>query len=424
MAVYLLRAGTTVWYEIFSITGLAIGATVALGVLVGFARPGALASAEDRSRLEREAHTDNLTGLRNTRAFNEDLARELARAAVSGHTVGLVLLDVDGLKTVNDTQGHQAGDELILAVSTAMRKTLRQGDLAYRIGGDEFAVVLLRETTWGAFRYSQRLQAALTSMPGEIRPRASAGVSASDGHTRDELIREADLALIAAKRGRRGALIFTDDLAVREQGYESHNRANHIDLICVALARAVDERHEAMRGHSEAVSEIAALIGTELGLPPGHVARVRRAGLLHDVGKIAISNAILFKREALDRDELEIMQTHPQIGERIAVGAGLHDEARWVLHHHERPDGRGYPAALNDAEIPLESSIIGVANAYEWLTADRPGCRGCSSLEACDELDREKTAAFRAEVVDALRAVVDREDAGLEMGKKEIVKNL
>ena len=160
-------------------------------------------------------------------------------------------------------------------------------------------------------------------MPGEIRPRASAGVSASDGHTRDELIREADLALIAAKRGRRGALIFTDDLAVREQGYESHNRANHIDLICAALARAVDERHDGMRGHSEAVSEIAALIGTELGLPPGHVARVRRAGLLHDVGKIAISNAILFKREALDRDELEIMQTHPQIGERIAVGAGL-----------------------------------------------------------------------------------------------------
>ena len=135
MAVYLLRAGTTVWYEIFSITGLAIGATVALGVLVGFARPGALTSAEDRSRLEREAHTDNLTGLRNTRAFNEDFARELARAAVSGHTVGLVLLDVDGLKTVNDTQGHQVGDELILAVSTAMRKTLRQGDLAYRIGG-------------------------------------------------------------------------------------------------------------------------------------------------------------------------------------------------------------------------------------------------------------------------------------------------
>lgn len=406
IAVYLLFAGDTWYYRVFSMAGVVAGALVSVGVLVGFARPGAMESAEDRQRLVHEAHTDGLTGLRNTRAFNEDLAREIARADRSGLPLGLVLLDVDGLKAINDSKGHQAGDELIAAVSAAMVATLRSGDMAYRIGGDEFAVVLPRESTWGAFRYAQRLQAALASSSSPLRPKASAGVAGWDGQTRDQLLHEADLALIAAKRGRRGALIYTDDLAVRENEYTSEARIDRLELVVTALAQAVDQRDTDGASHTGAVAEIAVLVARELGLDSGRVARIRRAALLHDVGTLAIDDRILAKPDGLTTDEQREIERHPAMGERIVAGLGLTDEARWVRHHHERVDGGGYPDGLSNETIPLESSILLVADAYEAMTTDRVYRAARSSSEALAEIERHAGTQFRADVVGALTVVL------------------
>lgn len=406
IAVHVTVSRTSFLFEILSLGGAVAAAVVSLIALVFFVRIGGADGVEARTRLENEAHTDSLTGLRNHRAFQEDLARELARAETAGRSVGLVLVDVDGLKTINDTKGHQAGDELIVAVSEAMSSTLRQRDIAYRIGGDEFAVLLPAETTWGAFRYAQRFQAALSSTPGDMRPSASAGVSAFRGQSRDELVREADLALIAAKRGRRGVLIYTDDLAVREQGYNNPERTNHLDLICAALARAVDIKDRFTRGHCELVAELSSQIAGEMGMPIDVVAQVRRAALLHDVGKIGIPDSIIMKPGELTSQEREVVQTHSELGHRIVSGTGLDEEAMWVLHHHERVDGAGYPAGLAGSEIPLPSSIIFVADAFEAMITDRPYRKALSTEDALAELERHAGSQFRADVVAALARVI------------------
>jgi diguanylate cyclase (GGDEF)-like protein/putative nucleotidyltransferase with HDIG domain len=396
--------------DLVCFAGLGAGALAAIGILIGLFRAGPPEGSRSQSKLKMEALTDSLTGLRNHRAFHEDLARELALADAHGQPLGLVLLDLDGLKLRNDRFGHQAGDQLILQMARVVTDNLRHNDMAYRIGGDEFAILLPGQSTWGAFRFAQRVHALSTALPPNERFSASAGVSGSRGQSRDELIREADLALIAAKRGRRGALIFTDDLAVREQGYQSADRMDHTDLICSALARAVDARDSFTGGHSETVGELAAQIAAELGFEPTHVTRIRRAGLLHDVGKIGIPDAILMKPGPLDPGEVEVMRTHPALGHQIVMGAGLDEEARWVLHHHERTDGGGYPGRLVGQEIPIESAIIHVADAFEAMISDRPYRRGRPYTDAMLELERHAGTQFLREAVEALSRVLAAEN--------------
>ena len=399
-------------FATITVVTLAAAAVLAVGVLVGFARPGALERVEDRARLEHAAHTDQLTGLGNVRAFQEDLAREIARARGASETLGLVLLDVDGLKLVNDRSGHQAGDEMLKAVAVAMSGAVRRRETAYRIGGDEFAVILPRETNWGAFRFAQRLQAEFaTTASLPVRLSAAAGVTAYRGQTRDALIREADLALIAAKRGRRGVMLYTDDLAVREQGYDS-GRDDYFDLISAALARAVDERERTSRGHSEVVAELSAQIARELGFSLDRITQIRRAALLHDVGKISVTDAVLGKVGRLTESEREEIRSHPEMGFRIVTGMGLRDEARWVLHHHERPDGSGYPGGLVGAEIPIEAKIIATAEAFDAMVGERPYGATCSSEEALAELERCVGHQFDGAVVAALADVLRSERRG------------
>ena len=153
------------------------------------------ARAQELARLAEMASSDPLTGLRNHRAFQEDLGRELQRVARTGVPLALVLVDLDDLKTVNDTLGHQAGDERIRALADALRATIRGTDFAYRIGGDEFAVILPDSRAWGALELTQRLRNAL---PGFT---ATAGIAEAETlRSRDDLFREADMALLGAKR--------------------------------------------------------------------------------------------------------------------------------------------------------------------------------------------------------------------------------
>jgi diguanylate cyclase (GGDEF)-like protein len=414
VAVNVLFATNTLSYRVFSMAGLVFGAIVSVGVLVGFARPGALEDAQDRRRLENEALTDSLTGLRNARAFNEDLAREVALAERSSLGLGLVLLDVDGLKTINDAKGHQAGDELIKTVSKAITATLRAGDVGYRIGGDEFAVLMPGARTWGAFRFAQRLQAALAGSSSPLRPRASAGVTGWDGQTRDELIHEADLALISAKRSRRGALIYTDDLAVRDQGYQSDTRVDRVELVATALAQSVDQLESVSPTHTTVVVEIAAMIATELGLGADHVRKIRRAATLHDVGIMGVPTELLAKTERFTDGDREAIERHTVLGERIVRGLGLIEEAGWIRHHHERIDGTGYPDALAGPDIPLEASILFVADAFEALTTNRPNRPAQALSQAIAELQRSAGTQFRCDVVDALVAAIGSDGSGAE----------
>jgi diguanylate cyclase (GGDEF)-like protein len=378
-------------------------------VVVRYGRRLDAAVAAEVERLAEMAITDPLTGLRNHRAFHEDVARELQRVGRTGVTLALVLLDLDDLKSVNDNQGHQAGDERLQALAEAIRATARGGDTAYRVGGDEFAVILPDARSWGALEFAQRLRAATQAGAHGAGPfTATAGISeALSLRSKDALVREADLALIGAKRIHQDAVIYGPDLAPgADRGAEEDE--HHTRTLASALARAVDAKDSYTRSHCQTVSQLCSVIGTELGFDGGRLTRLRLAGLLHDVGKIGVPDAILNKPAKLTDDEYEHMKRHSLLGYDIVHAADMEIEARWVRHHHERFDGTGYPDGLAGGEIPLESRVILVADAFEAMTSDRPYRRAPGQSFAIVELGRNAGSQFDPAVVEALTRVLAR----------------
>jgi diguanylate cyclase (GGDEF)-like protein len=382
--------------------GLA-GCGVALVRLVGYRRRLGRARREELVRLREAALTDSLTGLGNHRSFHEDLRREIARRTRTGSCFSLVMLDLNGLKQLNDRLGHQAGDERIRAVADCLRATMRASDTAYRTGGDEFIVLLPNERAWGALEFARRLQAE--TLRHRTEPAVTCGIAESVAfETSDTLLRRADLALYDAKRSGRQIVLYADGLAPKPdiRPDQAATRREH-RLLATALARAVDAKDAGTRNHCETVSELCVLIGQSLGLDADRIERLRLAGLLHDVGKIGVSDGILRKPGRLDPDEAAEMSGHVRIGHAIVASAELEEEARWVRHHHEHFDGSGYPDGLSGEEIPPESRIILVADAFEAMTSDRPYRRARPVQEALEELDRLSGTQFDPACVDALR---------------------
>ena len=364
------------------------------------------------ARLAQIAMTDPLTGLRNHRAFQEDLARELQRCGRTGEPVALVLMDVDELKAVNEAHGHQAGDERLQALAGAIRAAQRATDAGYRIGGDEFAVILPGARALGAMEFAQRVRGL--TRDGEHGPAltATAGISEALGlRSRDEVVHEAHLALLGAKRVHQDVAVYGPDLEL-PAGAAASEDDHHTRTLASALARAVDAKDSYTRSHCQTVSQLAATIAVELGFTGERLGRMRLAGLLHDVGKIGVPDAILNKPAKLTDGEYAVMQRHATLGCEIVRAADMPVEARWVRHHHERFDGRGYPDGLAGDDIPLESRIVLVADAFEAMTSDRPYRKAPGAEFAVGELRRHAGTQFDPEVVDALCRVLDRGGVG------------
>jgi diguanylate cyclase (GGDEF)-like protein/putative nucleotidyltransferase with HDIG domain len=377
-------------------------------VLLRFRRRLAAARATEVERLSQMAMTDQLTGLRNHRAFHEDLARELQRAGRGGEPLSLVLLDVDGLKAVNDGEGHQAGDERLQGLADAIRAAQRATDCGYRIGGDEFAVILPGARALGAMELAQRIRAATHAGAHGARFTATAGIAEALGlRPKDELLREADLGLIGAKRIHQDVAVYGPDLEAQAATPAAESE-HHTRTLASALARAVDAKDSYTRSHCQTVSQLCAAIAGQLGFDAERLSRMRLAGLLHDVGKIGVPDAILNKPDRLTDEEYAVMKRHSVLGHDIVRAADMPVEARWVRHHHERFDGGGYPDGLGGAEIPLESRIILVADAFEAMTSDRPYRKAPGPEVAVAELRHHAGTQFDPEVVAALCRVLDR----------------
>jgi diguanylate cyclase (GGDEF)-like protein/putative nucleotidyltransferase with HDIG domain len=364
------------------------------------------AHAVELERLALLVITDPLTGVRNHRAFHEDLAHELERVGRTGESLALVMIDLDALKAINNSQGHLAGDAHQQALADALTSTGRACDRVYRIGGDEFAAILPASGAWAGFRFAQRLHATLESR-AESTVRASAGVSeTATRRPKDELIHEADLALITAKRSHQEAVLYTLDMEPQDGPIPRAEDEHHTRTLASALALAVDAKDTQTRSHCQTVAALCAVIATELGFDPEHAAHIRLAGLLHDVGKIGIPDAILQKPSRLTAAEFEQMKTHSVMGEDIVRAAEMPAEALWVRHHHERIDGCGYPDGLAGREIPIESRIIHVVDAFEAMTSDRPYRQAPGEEFAIRELRQHANTQFDPDVVDALIRVI------------------
>jgi diguanylate cyclase (GGDEF)-like protein/putative nucleotidyltransferase with HDIG domain len=363
-------------------------------------RDAAEARAEVRL-LEGAALDDSLTGLRNHRAFEEDLVHALAQAGRENERLCLLMLDLDGLKLVNDTQGHQAGDARLRQVADALRATVRGPGSCYRIGGDEFAILLPGHGAWASYAVAEQLRGELASGSTEIDVAIGIAESA-EREGKFELARHADVALINAKRSHRRVVVHSKELQDDLREDSKDGEGHHMRVLATALARAVDAKDAYTRSHSETVSNLCVLIATELELDASRVRRLRLAGLLHDVGKIGTPDAILNKPDPLTDAEYEEMTKHPVLGANIARAADLEEEAEWILHHHERLDGRGYPDGLEGTEVPLESRIILVADAFEAMTSDRPYRKGRPEAGALEELERHAGTQFDPNCVAAL----------------------
>jgi diguanylate cyclase (GGDEF)-like protein len=357
----------------------------------------------------RLALTDPLTGLGNHRHFHERLQRALAQAEDERTPVSLLFLDIDDFKRINDQFGHPAGDRVLSLVASR----LRQGGEAFRLGGDEFAVLLPDADERTSLGVGEAIVARIgqtdLGVVGSITVSAGVATYPHPGRERDSLIRLADGALYWAKEhGKNQVRVARADVAELS---EFRRVASGVDRVArfraaASLARAVDSRDAYTGSHSERVASMAAQIAERLELSAEEVELVRLAGSLHDLGKLAIPEEILRKPAALTEAERLVLQRHPQIGHRMLESLGVDPIADWVLHHHERWDGGGYPAGLAGEDIPLGARIIFVADAFDAMTSNRLYRAALSREEAVQEVERCSGSQFDPDVVDAFLASV------------------
>jgi diguanylate cyclase (GGDEF)-like protein len=356
-------------------------------------------------RAVRLAHTDPLTGLGNHRHFHERLARELEQALRYDRPLALCLVDVDDFKRINDTFGHPMGDSVLSQVAARLRQT---GE-AFRLGGDEFAVLLpgyeASEALTAAESIIDRIASLELGRVGAITVSAGIALAPQHAQERDELLKLVDGALYWAKEyGKNRVRVFRPDvveLAELKRLASAGDRAARVRA-AASLARAVDARDAYTGSHSQRVAQLAVRLAARLGLSHEELELTQLAASLHDVGKLALPEDLLRKPAPLSEPEWATLQQHAQIGSRMLESLGVDPVAEWVLHHHERWDGTGYPDRLAGTEIPVGARIIFVADAYDAMTSDRLYRARCSDAEAVAEIVRCAGTQFDPSVVEAL----------------------
>ena len=396
-----------------ALAAVAIAATVGIGTMIGkslstLTSPGRTPTRSDDPELARlvsEARTDSLTRLANHREFHDRLAAEIERRNTTGSVFSLMAVDLDGLKAVNDSFGHQAGDAHIVRIAQALQTEVGTAGTVFRTGGDEFMILLPDLRNWHAINLAHRIHSA-TASASAVRA-LSIGVTESKGtEHRNALIRQADLALYEAKRAKLAAVAYQPGLEPADAQANGEGLSEHLKALASALARTVDVRDCGTSNHSEIVSELAAAIAAHHGIDGQQLERIRVAALLHDVGKISVPDVVLHKPGALAKSEQAVMREHVTVGRDLLVAAGFAEEATWVLHHHERYDGKGYPDALSGEDIPFESRIIAVADAFEAMTGERPYRETLTTEQAVAELTALAGTQFDASCVRAVAEIV------------------
>jgi diguanylate cyclase (GGDEF)-like protein len=379
-----------------------------------------LAAARQRvgeleGKLSHLEQRDPLTGsLLSLTAFRTQLELDVARAHRYGRPLTVALLDVDRFRHLNLEHGYAAGDSVLIAVGRLIAERTRVHDLACRIGGDEFALLLPETGTASALGAIERILVELE----DLETREVRGISVSVGIAGLELGQRPEALLAAARSaleqaragGGRQAAVFGSAVA----GDHGSLELGHGD-VTAALASALQERDRYTGEHSESVVDLTARVGDALAVGTEEISRIRTAALLHDIGKVGVPDEILHKPGPLDDREWEIMRQHPVIGERILRAIpGMGAVARIVRHEHERWDGQGYPDGLGAMAIPIGSRIILACDAYHAMTSDRPYRKAMPHADAMAQLSANAGTQFDPDVVQALVGYLfGRRQAGL-----------
>ena len=384
------------------------------GVLLDItARKASEQALEEALReVDRRSRIDALTGLYNRAHGTEVMHTEIERSR-GAHHVGALMLDIDHFKAINDEYGHAVGDAVLRGVGQRIGRALRSFDCAARWGGEEFCAVLPGAGSDDRLRsIGERLRAAVVGTPietsvGPIHVTVSVGgASTADGlDDADALVDAADQALYAAKRRGRDQVRTFATLSQRDR----EEAAPRIVRLAEVLALTASVREGMPPLHCRQVSELASAVAVALGLPRHVAVRCQVAGWLHDVGKVAIPDAILRKTGALDADEMATMRAHAVIGDQLVRQVQeLADAAPGVRHHHERWDGTGDPDGLAGEDIPIEARIVAAVDAYSAMTIERVYRRPMERPQAIAELQRSAGTHLDPAVVQALIGVLER----------------
>ncbi|WP_040411887.1 HD domain-containing phosphohydrolase [Desulfosporosinus sp. OT] len=334
-----------------------------------------------QKKLEYMSFHDALTGLFNRTYFEEKLR---LLEAVCFAPVGMIVCDVDGLKLVNDTLGHTTGDQLLRLTASIIKACFRQEDLLFRIGGDEFAIILPQSELLLVQQACHRIRRAVERHNKE---NIEFPLSLSVGFAVSELtnVNVSDVFKEA------------DNNMYREKLHRSKSTRS---AIVQALMKALEVRDFITEGHADRLQDLVVSLGREIDLSERNLADLRLLAQFHDIGKVGIPDRILFKSGRLNSEEFKEMQRHSEIGHRIAQSApDLLPIADHILRHHEWWNGKGYPLGLKADAIPLECRILAIADAYDAMTSDRPYRKALSQEEAFRELNKNVGIQFDPQLV-------------------------
>lgn len=352
---------------------------------------------------------DSLTGLYNRAYFEEEMRRlEKGRFA----PIGVIVGDVDGLKLVNDTLGHGAGDNLLVAAANCIKECFRESDVVARVGGDEFAVLLPNSDQQAVESARQRIRDAVARY-NEANPRLPLSISVGMAVSGEGPI-NLDLVFKEA-----------DNNMYREKLHRSQSIRS---TIVQTLMKTLEARDLVYDGHVDRLQELVTALGMAAGLSERRLDDLRLLAKFHDIGKVGVPDRILFKPGPLTPEETLEMQRHCEIGHRIAVASpDLAPIADWILKQHEWWNGEGYPLGLAGQDIPLECRILAIADAYDAMTSDRPYRKAMTHEQALAELRRCAGTQFDPRLVAAFMQVVSdgrerQRDQGMEDDETRLMR--
>ena len=325
---------------------------------------------------------DTPTNLYNRNYFEHTLDEYLNKDT-SG--MGIVICDIDGLKLVNDTLGHAVGDDYLKTAASILCQCFDQNDVVARIGGDEFAVLIKQTTTKELSALSSEIDKLLALINSEehiIPISMSLGYAVGDGTQKDlkELLKIAD------------KMMYREKL---------HHRQSEKSKNIAILTKMLEIRDFITEGHGDRMQELSGKLAEALGMSKNEIKDMYLFAQFHDIGKVGIPDRILFKPGRLTDEEMNEMKLHTEIGYRIAESSpDLIHISDWILKHHEWWDGSGYPFKLTGEEIPVQSRILSIVDAFDAMTNNRPYRKALSKEEALLEIVKFKGTQFDPALVD------------------------
>lgn len=376
-----------------------------------------------RQQLQELSTRDTLTNLHNVRYLNDALDLEMKKTRRYKANLTMLLVGVDRFKELNEIHGHEACDRLLAEVAIILMDSVREVDTVARLNGDEFSIILPETDLGSASKVAERILNAIRSFP-YLEGRSGITVTASIGvapwevtfHTPNDLINASHRAMLEAKRNGRDTICTLQEaennqhLKLKENTRLIQNIKQQISLLSeemrksyfqsiVKLFEAIPHFKRGLANHLDRVAFYSERLATRIGMSQEEIAAVRKAGLLHDLGKIAIDERLLSKPQRLSTAESTLIRQHPTIAvQLLGQTLFLKNELSMILHHHEQFNGRGYPDQIDGNTIPIGARIIAITEAWDTMITNQPYRSALSLDQALGEIKKGAGTQFDPEL--------------------------